>query len=324
MKKIFASLILTLFVFADADAASFKKYAGEFLYLGAGSRATAMGGAFSGISNDVTSVYWNPAGLTRANGLQIQFMHSKQFISSIQNNFLAASHPLDENSTIGVGLQYITVSGIKDSRRAYVESEGRIDPSRISLFNTGDYIFSFSYARRHNEDFRYGLSAKLLYRDYHVASATGIGFDAGAQYDWHDFTVAAVARDLTSTVIAWDTGETELLKPSLRLGLAYAFDLPQWKLAIRPAVDFNILGEERAYAAQYDLGLLSVDMMAGAEFEYAGILALRAGVDDLQRFTAGAGLSIPKMTFDYAFTGYENELGNIHRISFHLQLEEVF
>ena len=35
----------------------------QFLKIGPGARVDSLGGAFSAIANDVTTIYWNPAGL---------------------------------------------------------------------------------------------------------------------------------------------------------------------------------------------------------------------------------------------------------------------
>ena len=44
----------------------------NFLEIGVGSRATSMGDAYVAVANDVSSIYWNPAGLSnvsRSSGL---------------------------------------------------------------------------------------------------------------------------------------------------------------------------------------------------------------------------------------------------------------
>ena len=57
----------------------FGKYAGEFMAIGIGGRPLGMGGAFTGVADDVTSGYYNPAGLANLNYPQLSLMHSEQF-----------------------------------------------------------------------------------------------------------------------------------------------------------------------------------------------------------------------------------------------------
>jgi len=308
-----------------AEAGGFKKYAGEFLYLGAGSRAQGLAGAYTAVANDVTAGYWNPAGLTEADGFQLQFMHSKQFISSIQYNYLGVSQPLQNNSAFGVSLLYLTINDIKDSRYAYDEVLQRIDPSKLKYFNTGDYVLLVSYARELSDKLSWGVNIKTIYRDYEVESGLGFGFDAGMRYHFlENMHLGLMAHDITSTMLSWSTGENEFITPSLRAGVAYDWKIESFDLYIMPTMDLNILLEDREYASQTNLGPISFDTLWGIEMSYARLISLRFGMDDLSRFSTGVGIQIPKISFDYAFTGYESELGNIHRISFHLQISELF
>jgi len=324
MRKIVPFLILILFYINNLPADGFKKYAGEFLNLGAGGRLTALGGAAAAVVNDVSSAYWNPAGLREAKGLQFEFMHSKQYISSIQQNFLAASAELKDNSTIGVSLLYLAVNDIKDSRKAYYPAENKVDYSLVKEFNVGDYALYVSYAKSYNEKLNYGLSVKTIYRDYESESALGLGFDLGMKYKLiQSLTLGLMLRDVTTTMIAWSTGEKEFITPSIRLGAAYRLTFNKIPLTFQPAADVNILFEDRHYASQAHLGPLSIDAMAGMEIGYHDVLAVRLGMDDLQRFNTGIGLRIPKLTIDYSFTSYGSELGDIHRISFHLRFDRV-
>src|SRR5258708_8986939 len=45
--------------------------AGGFESGGLGARATGMGGAFVGVADDWTAIYWNPAGLARLKGKEV-------------------------------------------------------------------------------------------------------------------------------------------------------------------------------------------------------------------------------------------------------------
>src|SRR5579864_5665137 len=50
----------------------------NFLKLGVGARAEAMGEAYTAVADDATALHWNPAGITRVapDGGSIAFMHA--------------------------------------------------------------------------------------------------------------------------------------------------------------------------------------------------------------------------------------------------------
>ncbi len=329
MKKTLLVAFTLLFLSSALSASGFKKYAGSFLNLGVGGRGTALGGAYSALVSDVSAIYWNPAGLLEARGMQMQFMHSKQFISSIQNNFIAFSHPYSENETIGISLYYLTVNDIKNSVNAGIFDSRTlelisIDESKIKLFSTGDYVLQMAYARRYMNDLALGVSVKLIYRDFGSASATGLGFDAGVKYKKDNFRAGLVLKDVVGTMMAWSTNQTQFITPSARLGAAYMYPVFESGLTLTPVAELIFLAENRARSAQTHLGAISMDAAAGLELDYKKVLQIRAGMDDLLRLNAGIGLNLNKISIDYAFTAFENELGNIHRISLNLHLNSLF
>lgn len=325
VKKILGLLILICF-FSQGETGIFKKYAGEFINLGAGSRALALGGAYVAVANDVTSGYWNPAGLVHASGLQIQFMHAKQFISSIQYDYFGVSNKLENETALGFSLIRLGVDDIAYTRNALrgdTPAEG-LDYSKITYFNTSDYAFYLSFARNYSQNISYGANVKMIYRDYSSQSALGIGFDIGFRYVMvPQLTFGLMLRDITTTMMAWSTDEKEFITPSIRPGVAYRYDLSDLGLYLQPSFDVNILFESRESAAQFSLGPLSMDTFWGLEMGFKDIVFLRFGYDDLNRFNAGLGISITRFAVDYSYTNYDQELGNVHRISFHLKLNAL-
>ena len=77
MKNIIAKTFTTILIgmVAFLDAQTINRYGtttANFLEIGVGSRATSMGDAYVAVANDVSSIYWNPAGLahvTRSSAL---------------------------------------------------------------------------------------------------------------------------------------------------------------------------------------------------------------------------------------------------------------
>lgn len=97
------ALLVAAFVILTASPALGAKYAGEFMYVGAGARALGMGGAFVAISDDGTAGYWNPAGLSNMTGQNASFMHSERFGGLISYDYLAYSRRMG-NDAIGASL----------------------------------------------------------------------------------------------------------------------------------------------------------------------------------------------------------------------------
>ena len=64
--------------------------AAQFLKIGVGARALAMGGAYAATSNDATALYWNPAGLSSLKKNEILLDH-QDWILDVDLDFVGAS-----------------------------------------------------------------------------------------------------------------------------------------------------------------------------------------------------------------------------------------
>lgn len=297
----------------------FRKYAGEFMSIDVSARAQSMGGAFSAISDDAYAAFYNPAGLAQVQSTQIGFTHTQQFLSSVNYDFIGYVKPLTTGKTIGFSLIRLGVDNIQDSRNAGILDENGvllgIDESQLDKFNSSDYVFFFSLGQQFGSNLMLGFSAKLVRRNLADHSANGLGFDAGALYRVSDrWQLSAMFRNLTSTLIAWDTGEKELVVPNARIGTSYLVDIPGLSSQFRPNMDIILNTENTPNLATSGPGS---DLFAGAvggELIINERLFLRGGYDDLQRVNFGVGIKIPHLNFDYAFTRFDQELGNAHRI----------
>ncbi len=320
--KYLVILILILFalpVRGISGDLNFRKYAGEFMEIGVDARAQALGGAFTAISGGVASSYYNPSGMMDLVKPQVSFMHTQQIIASVNYDFLAAGIRQNNNRVVTFSMIRLGIDNIKDSRQAQriISQTGdwNIDWSKIEEFNAADYILSVSVAQNWRTSWAWGASLKFIRRNLADHSANGIGLDVGLQRKFLDHGLLGVnVRNITTTLISWDTGEKELVAPAIFSGASYLISVPSLNSSLLPVFHFIVRAEDRRESTTANLGTLSLDYAAGMEYSYFKTLFLRAGVDEIQRLNLGVGIQIPHVRIDYAFTSYAKELGNSHRI----------
>lgn len=338
MKKV--TLVLSFLIISISSLYAqtvIGKYAGEFLAMGVGGRALAMGSAQVAIVNDVTAGYWNPAGLARINYPQIALMHEEHFGNLVNYNYGAVAIPYGKDMSFGISLIRVSVDGIPDTRLAGVDVNGnpvppsdyqqftRLNYSMISEFSNADWALYLTFAKRHSEDFYWGANVKLIRRNIAEYTAMGIGFDVGAYYHATDnLSLGANVQDVTTTLVAWSTGRNELITPTAKIGAAYAVKFLGG--TITPTADFDLRFENRQTASTFHLGPVSFDVHGGFEYNFKNIFAVRAGYNDVKEFTVGAGVFLPKLQIDYSFARFSQSeierLPDTHRISLILTLEE--
>ena len=317
-------LIPCVNIFAQGSG---NKYSGEFLATGVGGRPLGMGGAYVALVNDVTAGYWNPALLSKITYPQFSLMHDWRFGNLVNYNYGAVGFPFGKDASIGVSMIMLGVDDIPDTRNALQTGLPpgviRLDPDKITFFNTTDLAFFLTYSKKKTDDFSYGANLKIIRRNIAEESAWGLGFDVGAYYSpFKRMMLGANFQDITTTYMTWTTGKKELITPTLKIGSAYSLDL--WKGVLTPVVDFDVRFENRQSSANAHIGPVSFDMHAGAEYCFLDLVSLRGGYNDIGNLTLGAGIKLPKINIDYSFAKFDGDeaLGNSHRISLTFTLEE--
>src|SRR5260221_13478775 len=76
---------------------------GEFLNVGVGARPLGMGRAFTGVADDIDSIYWNPAGLSTYRSNQLAFQYSPLPVAG-SFQYLAYSQPLYAYGNFGISV----------------------------------------------------------------------------------------------------------------------------------------------------------------------------------------------------------------------------
>ena len=127
--------------------------AGQFLKIGVGSRAIGLGGAFTAIADDASSLYWNPSGIANNKTLSI-FVDHYDWILDIEMDFIGFIIPLGSGGNLGISTNYLHMGEMEVTSTKNPEGTGE-------KFSAASYLGQISYARNLTERFSLGSSIKL-------------------------------------------------------------------------------------------------------------------------------------------------------------------
>ena len=326
--------IVLLLITANLYSQTSRKYSNEFLAIGVGARALGMSGSYVTTVNDVTSGYWNPAGLTQIKkDFQVGLMHAEYFAGIAKYDYGSFAANIDSASAFGFSIVRFGVDDIPNTTQL-IDSDGNIDYDRISSFSAADYAFLFSYARKSKiKGLRYGANVKIIYRKVgEFAKAWGFGLDAGVQYDYKSWKFGLMARDVTSTFNAWSfslteetidvfnktnneipNNSTEVTLPKAIIGIGRTIKISN-KFDLLGELDFDLSTDgKRNVLITGDP--VSIDPHVGFEIGYGKMIFLRLGVGNIQKVTDilendkisyqpnfGIGIQFRGIALDYALS----------------------
>ena len=214
MKRII--LIFILF-YLCVDLYPQTNSAGAFLRRGIDSKALAIGGAYTSVTDGVSSVYWNPAGLSGVQQNEFTGMYSLLTLDRSEY-FAGIAHNFTDLFTVGAGLYRFGVNNI-DGRDENGQKTGTFDDSENSIMvGFSREFMPFEYGR-----FSLGLTLKYLVHSLYTNAANGFGFDLGFQTTvLEQFRIGIVLQDLGS-YLKWDTESSvkEEIPTVFRFGISY-------------------------------------------------------------------------------------------------------
>lgn len=294
--------------------------AATFLNIGVGSRANAMGGAFTAMANDATALYWNPAGLSQCEHPEVTFNHNDWFLD-IYHEFIGAVIPAGQHS-FGASIIYV---GVPDQKvRTIEEPEGN-----GNYYNASDMMLGLSYAYQFTDQFAMGFTGKYIRQAIYNSAGDAWAIDFGALYHpsftkWLSLgmeisnfgsTLRFSGRDIDIKV---DNDSKYNSNDRLPASLSTdAYPLPllfRFGLAMRP-----INTRHNRFVTAIDLIHPSDNtesINVGAEYVYQDIISFRTGYHSLLErdfetaggFTIGFGLQIYiqklVIVLDYAYRDF--------------------
>ncbi len=275
--------------------------AAPFLSIGMGARATGMGSAFVGVSDDPSALYWNPAGIAKQEGSSILVDHTR-WIADVKYNFIAASYNLGTMGAIGFSL---TSSDIGEMNVTTIdEPEGTGE-----TYTAQDISVSLAYAINLTDNFAIGINPKFISQKIWRMTATSFAVDLGVQYitPFDGIVLAAsmsnfgskMKMDGNSSLVLYDPDDNT----SGNNGNIPAYlETEEWELPLlfRVGLAYQpIKSEMHKLTLALDASHPSDDyesINVGGEYTYNEFISLRAGYKSLfldnseESFTLGFGI----------------------------------
>lgn len=330
--------LLLVVIISGIYTASAKppKYSNDFMYIGVGANNFGLGNAVVANTGDITSGYWNPAGLVRIQtNLQFAYMHNEYFASIAKYDYAGIGVPLDSNKhAFAINFMRFGVDDIPNTLDL-IDADGTVNYDNVKNFSVGNYAFLLSYARNIIKGLSVGATAKIVHNKAGgFAKSWGFGIDIGAIYQIKDWKIGLTVKDITTTFNAWSfsftdkekqildatdnvipVSSTELTLPRIQFGASYNKTFKD-KIELMAELDWELTTDGKRNTL-ISSKAISLDPRLGVELGLWKIGYLRGGISNFQKMTnvstgkqkftvqpsIGVGLRYKNIVYlDYAFT----------------------
>lgn len=289
----------------------------NFLKIGEGARAVGMGEAFTGVSDDVTAIFWNPAGLVLARGTQFN-LTTGEWLQGVTTEFFAFSQNLERDGAFGGCLAYLGTgsfpNALEDSAGNYAGTNG--------LISASDYAGSVAYSQRlgnwiSGDFFKHsmlGLRATVVGQNVVSVGSAGVAFDLGYMYEIErkKIYLGAVLSNLGTQIESYSEPLNYVLGGSYQL---HNFLMKKDRDILSldadgyndTGINFNVGDEYQMTFGRNDVALRAGFHTASTQ-DLGGVAGLTAGIGIAHRFDDFSA------ALDYAYEPY-GVLGDTNRIS---------
>ena len=318
-----ATLLLTLFNFSSVSAVNSNAgtSAYTFLKIGTGAKSQALAGAFVGLADDETALYYNPAGLTAAAAESYELYDDllDKPISKPTNNSFTASYinylldfqygfvgyvrKLDEKTSAGISIAYQNYGTFNR-----LNSIG----DNIGTFGASDIALGLTYSKRIRSGLSIGATGKFIYEKIDTYSSNGLGFDLGVMFLPEENTrIGFAITNLGAQLSGLTPTHKDPLPTKAAIGLSH-------RLRGLPMVFSSEVG--KPYDSDFYLSL-GMEIVALQPF-YLRIgwsttgkdYKIGTDSDIFSGFAGGFGYGYSDYTLDYSYSSYA-DLGNVHRVT---------
>lgn len=295
--------------------------------LGFGARAPGMGDAFTAVADDVSAIYYNPAGLSNLERPKALASHSMFHTglsdgSSLGLSVGAFAMPLldGRGGTVGASYQEFSLSGLYFEKTAMLSWGYRFDKQgRYNKLSVGGNLKYLSHGFTRPDEAYNAVEANLSQNgatDPVLAgenSASAVDLDVGALYRLTKrWTLGAALMNVAQADVAFSDSDKDPVPMKMRLGASFK---SLWlllsadaRLQKSPAGEMDkqvIFAAEKIFPS-LDKGEIGVRGSLGA------------GDREFKQATLGLSYKIQRIQFDYGFVmpiGTLKETSGNHRLA---------
>jgi hypothetical protein len=302
----------------------------DFLQIGVGARAMGQGGAYVAAANDISALYWNPAGLAGLSGNEVFVSHS-EWLANINFDYIGVGLNMGSKGSVGFSLTRLSVP------ETPVRTEDRQEGTG-ELFDAADMAAAITYSRKVTDRFKVGGTVKYISQRIWNSTASAFAIDLGTQFQTDFFgnlTIGAAIFNFGTDLQMSGRDVRTFVDPDPRqLGNNNAvpanFELDSFKLPL----NFQFGISSRPIQTRLHQLMINIDALhpssnnesvnVGLEYGFQSSVFLRTGFQSLfldeREVGFSGGLGIHQVLFDkskakldYAYRA-AGRLGGIHVI----------
>ena len=303
----------------------------QFLKISIDSRGSAMGSAVVSQSGNLSSVYWNPAGLAQHSGAGVEF-GSHDWLATMKFQYAITGIELKGKGVLGLWI--VNLSTPEDLVRTVAEPEGTGEK-----FTASDLSAAITYAKMLTDNFALGGSVKYIQMNiWHTTSRT-VALDFGTLFTtpFKGIRLGASISNYGGKMKMSGRDQKISVDPDLLNQGNVEFVNANYETEYFPIPLFFRVGlsgefvNSKTFKLTYGLDALhpndnSEYVNMGTELSFKNLVFLRAGYpslfknDSIEGPTFGAGLNYrilrtsTILKIDYSVADF-GPLGNVQRLS---------
>jgi hypothetical protein len=311
-------IILSVFSFGQ-EFAPVGTAVAQFLEINLGARGTAMGHAYTTLSENADAVFWNPAGLANVQNGSFVLDYTK-WPADIGIGGFSAAMTFGNVGTFSVNGAYLMTDDMEITTVDQPDGTGE-------TFGITNYAFGLSYARNLTENLSVGLTAKIVSEKYFDNGYTGFALDLGTLYKT-GFRGLKIGMSILhfGPEVQFDGDYIDYSDPDLAAGTKKDFEQYSLPITFRVGASMDVWeSEENKIISALDMVHTNNNLEQynfGFEYGYDNLIFFRGGYRfnlDEGGVSFGAGVNYElfennKVALNYSFAD-KGIVASIHRFS---------